>query len=100
MAAIIKQHNATIMRKGQPATKDDTVSRKTCNCRVKDQCPLDGACLTRSIVYKATVQTDNDQKEYIGLTATTFKQQFNAHQQSMCHKNTSTARPSRSTSGR
>ena len=62
IAAIIKQHNATIVRKGQPATKDDTISRKTCNCCVKDQCPLDGACLTWSIVYKTTIQTDNDQR--------------------------------------
>ena len=86
MATIIKQHNATIVRKAQPAVKDDAVGVKTCNCRVKHQCPLDGACLTRSIVYKATVQTDNDEKDYIGLTSTTFKQRFNAHQQSMRHK--------------
>ena len=30
MAAIIKQHNAIILRKAHPATKDDTISRKTC----------------------------------------------------------------------
>ena len=100
MAAIIQQHNTIIVRKGQPATKDNTVSRKTCNCHGKDHCPLDSACLTRSIVYKATVQTDNNQREYIGLTVMTFKQRFNAHQHQCATRNTSTAQPSRSTSGR
>ena len=41
---------------------------------------------TVNCVYKATVQKDNDQKEYMGLTVTTFKQRFNPHQQSMHHK--------------
>ena len=44
---------------------------------------IDGACLTQSIVYKATIETEEEQKEYTGLTATTFKQRFNSHQQSM-----------------
>ena len=31
------------------------------NCRSKDNCPLDGECLTRNIIYRADVTTDNDQ---------------------------------------
>ena len=44
-----------------------------CNCRHKDQCPLNGACLTTSLVYKATVTTADRRKEYFGLTEGTFK---------------------------
>jgi hypothetical protein len=46
-----------------------------CNCRTKDECPLDGNCLTKSIVYKAEItSTDVDEtKEYIDMTAGTFK---------------------------
>ena len=70
MASFIQQHNTTIVRKRQPAMKDDNVSRKNCNCCIKDQCtcPLESACLTLSIVYKATIMTDNDQKEYISAS--------------------------------
>ena len=63
---------------------------RTCNCRKKDHCPLDNACLSRCIVYKATVETaenpSEDPKEYISLTATTFQERFNAHQHSIRHR--------------
>ncbi|XP_065186147.1 uncharacterized protein LOC135816971 [Sycon ciliatum] len=53
MATIIKQHNNTILRPKKQANGGDNDTR-TCNCRAKDSCPLDGACLTESIVYKVT----------------------------------------------
>ena len=81
MAAIIKQHNNTI--RGKRSSTEQNTSARTCNCRVKNQCPLNGSCLTESIVYKATVDTEEDQKEYTGLTATTFKTRYNSHQQSI-----------------
>ena len=28
---------------------------KECNCRKRDECSLNGACLTESIIYKASV---------------------------------------------
>ena len=31
-----------------------------CNCRNKDNCPLDGECLTRNIIYRVDITTDND----------------------------------------
>ena len=30
-------------------------SAKSCNCKKKEHCPLEGACLTRSIVYRSTL---------------------------------------------
>ena len=49
-----------------------------CNCRIKDQCPLDNKYLTTSVIYKANVTTDYDNtgKNYIGLTEGTFKQRY------------------------
>ncbi len=32
-----------------------------CNCKSRDKCPLPGKCLTKSIVYQATLST-NDNK--------------------------------------
>ena len=53
MAKIIKSHNAKILGKVDASS----VSDKLCNCRKKDLCPLDGACLTNNVVYKATITT-------------------------------------------
>ena len=67
---------------------------KLCNCRQKNSCPLDGKCLTKCVVYKATVTetTSNNQETYIGLTENEFKTRFNLHKSSfkLEHKRTST----------
>ena len=54
---------------------------RLCNCRVKADCPLDGKCLTKSIIYQASVTTNNNEptQHYIGLTDTTFKIRYNNH---------------------
>ena len=54
----------------------------TCNCRKKDQCPLDNQCLTKGIVYQATVTSSEGNKSYVGLTDTDFKARFPNHNQS------------------
>ena len=70
-----------------------TVGKKKNN----NSCPLDGKCLTKSVVYKATVTetTLNIQETYIGLTENEFLTRFNLHKSSfklekLEHKTTST----------
>ena len=75
IGSVIKAHNAKITKKAEE-------TRKKCNCRKKDSCPLGGKCLTSKVVYKATVVSGNDSKIYIGLTGNTFKERFNSHQKS------------------
>ena len=76
MAKIIKSHNAKILGKVDASSASD----KQCNCRKKDLCPLDGACLTNNVVYKATVTTaPGDARVYIGMTEHSFKTRFNNH---------------------
>ena len=58
----------------------------SCNCRRKDQCPLEGNCQAKSIVYKATVNNGEGTKQYISLTENTFKQRYSGHLQSMHHE--------------
>ena len=48
-----------------------------CNCRNKDDCPLDGECLTPNIIYHADITTDNEHKFYYSTSATTFKKHNN-----------------------
>ena len=55
---------------------------KTCNCRKKEECPLGNKCLTRSVIYQATVETDEERQTYIGMTDTEFKTRYRNHKQS------------------
>ena len=60
---------------------------KTCNCRQKDTCPLNGNCLRQSVIYQATVtRTDNNTTEtYVGLTENEFKTRYRNHTSSFRH---------------
>ena len=50
---IIEGHNKTILKKDSQPPQDQ--AEKVCNCRNKDECPLEGACLTKEVVYQATL---------------------------------------------
>ena len=75
MKRIIQGHNNKILSK----TEDST---KTCSCikSKKDKCPLNNKCLSKTVVYKATVQQSN--KFYIGITENTFKDRYTQHKSS------------------
>ena len=84
MGTIIKRHNARVC--GAEHESNDRSRR--CDCRNPDRCPLNGECLTNSIVYEATVDTDNTPapKIYIGSTETPFKQRLANHLMSFRHE--------------
>ena len=87
---IIDNHNKRILHSSySPYTKDnkDSTTNKTCNCRQKNNCPLNGNCLRPSVVYQATVtRNDNNTSEtYIGLTETGFKTRHRNHIASFRH---------------
>ena len=90
----LKQSRINIMRGKKDVTtfpdkpgKDGTGTNKTCNCRQKNNCPLNGNCLQSSVVYQATVtRNDNNTSEtYIGLTETDFKTRHRNHTASFRH---------------
>ena len=59
MDSVLRSHNAR--------TNKDKVNqspKKMYNCRIKGNSPLNGKCLSKSVVYKATVNTNNASKEY------------------------------------
>ena len=75
MANIIKSHNQKILNKNNEASNE-----KKCNCGNKSLCPLDGVCLTKNIIYEATVTTTSGNKRtYIGMTEHEFKTRYNNH---------------------
>ena len=58
-----------------------------CKCR-KFECPVQGKCKEKGVVYHATVDSDDNRTEhYIGLTETTFKQRWATHNSSFKTRN-------------
>ena len=52
---------------------------KSCNCRDKHSCLVNGDCLIQNVVYQATVESLMGKETYIGLTANQFKTRFRNH---------------------
>ena len=75
---IIKGHNQTVLKNSVQLTQDQ--AERTCNCRKKEQCPLEGNCLAKGVVYQAQVTAARKTKTYVGLTSTEFKARFRNHQ--------------------
>ena len=55
---------------------------KSCNCRAGKECPMNGKCLTKCIVYKAEVETTNGTRTYFGASEGEFKMRYNNHTKS------------------
>ena len=84
MGQIIAGHNKKLLKKYYEELDKNKTVEKTCNCRDPNSCPLEGLCLTKDIVYKGQITSENpeDNKAYIGLTSTTFKERFGNHKTS------------------
>ena len=79
--AEIHKHNKNILEKAQQKNPDTQL----CNCANKKQCPLNGQCLTESIVYQANITANipgYKEKVYLGLFDTTFKVCYVYHKKS------------------
>jgi len=62
-------------------------NERKCNCRRTTQCPLNGECLTKSVVYQADVHSQNSKvMTYYGLTERPFKSRYNEHMCSIRNK--------------
>ena len=85
MGQIIAGHNKKLLQEYyEESEKEKIIITRTCNCRDKPSCPLQGKCLMRDIIYKGNISAENiDDKQYIGLTATTFKERFANHKKSL-----------------
>ena len=74
----INSHNQNIFR-AQPQS-----TPKTYNCLKKEGCPMNGFCLTKSLLYYATITCDKENytKPYKGICETTFKKRYVNHKKS------------------
>ena len=73
MTQIINSHN----RKVKQPKKEESSS---CNCRQKNDCPMDGKCRTMNTIYKcmASVPTKPD-TSFIGLSEDEWKKRYYNH---------------------
>ena len=74
MSSIIKQHNVNIL-------SAESNEKRSCNCRNKECCPLEGCCLKECMVHEAKVSTDNNFTLHYG-TCEEFKSRFYNHTKS------------------
>ena len=70
--------NSTLLKKTTPSVL------KAFNCRIPEDCPMAGNCLISSVVYQATVTTEDNRpaQTYVGLTENSFKARFANHKSS------------------
>ena len=75
----MNDHNKKIL---QPKP---TEPQKLCNCLVKEDCPLNGLCLTSSVLYQTTIKCSDSkykQKRCKGICERTFKKRYAIHEKS------------------
>ena len=76
MSSMIKSHNKKIIN-------EDVKELKSCNCRVKSECPLNGQCQVTDVIYKCTVSSpDKPNKVYLGNAEDDFTKRFYNHRKS------------------
>ena len=63
---IIAHNNKTMSELENVGTK------KGCNCRKKNECPVANRCQEENVVYRANIKSDHEEKLYVGLAGNTF----------------------------
>ena len=74
MKAVISSHNKNMLAQ-DGATAAPLQQPRTCNCRNRPECPLQGNCVQENVVYQATVATETTTENYVGL-ASNFKERM------------------------
>lgn len=81
MKKIIDSHNKNVIN----PQKTNTLP---CNCRNKNECPLNGNCRQSNVLYKCVASTPNEpDKTYIGITEREFKTRYYEQIHSFKHRN-------------
>ena len=83
---IISRHNKQSLNK-------DISSESLCKCESVAECPVDGKCGLKDVIYQATVKQLNTNTEdyYVGLTSSTFKSRYVQHNSNFRNPNTKDA---------
>ena len=66
MKAVISSHNKNMLPQDHGATATPLQQPRTCNCKNRSKCPLQGNCVKENVVYQATVATETTTETYVG----------------------------------
>ena len=83
----INQHNRQVIHNVTQQTPTNNVAG--CNCLDGNNCPLDGNCLEKDILYLGVVKSDirnYSEKIYKGVCSTSFKYRYANHKKSFNHE--------------
>ena len=80
-----------LMNNKQKGTTEERKEAEGCNCRRKAECPLEGKCKAKEVVYQAVVEADGNKESYVGITEKMFKTRFGHHKQSFTNRKKATA---------
>ena len=79
----VSKHNWQVKKATEPPPVADG-----CNCQEKDDCPMEGNCLVKGVIYRAEVVEDNGTRNtYTGLTGNSFKERYYGHTNSIRNRN-------------
>ena len=82
----INQHNRKVLTNG---TGNSTSDLRKCNCLNAPDCPLDGKCLEKEVLYQGAVSTNlanYKEKLYKGICATKFKSRYCNHKKAFINE--------------
>ena len=69
VSSIIASHNKHLLTiHAKPP--DNSPTTRTCNCRIKESCSLNGRCLQESVVYQAVVERQDSKEQQLTLYRT------------------------------
>ncbi|KAJ8023971.1 hypothetical protein HOLleu_36562 [Holothuria leucospilota] len=74
----IQRHNFKVTSNKTP--------QQACNCTQKGNCPVNGDCMKKYVVYRADETSKGSTMTYIGMTGGSFKLRYNNHLKSFRHE--------------
>ena len=83
VATIISSHNKNLFSKKQ---EPKTTIPSPCNCCNSVNCPLNGECCEKTVIYKALITSGDTFKHYIGCTETDFDTRYCNHTHSLRYR--------------
>ena len=80
VSSTIKQHNTSLLH------PEESNGEGGCNCQVRGNCPLNGACQFKCVVYKAQVTVPNEERLYYNRISEGYiKPRISKHNTSFNH---------------
>ena len=84
IGAVINAHNKKILE------EKPSLARGKCNCNNKNECPLNGECMTTNVLYETEINSNlpnYSNKMHKGITGPNFKLRYGNHKKSWKIKN-------------